>query len=99
MLTYLQNIEKAKKDIEKLEQDAEAANAAASSAPANRRGPRQDRSKKIAQKDAGIDDSAREVNVNADAVDEAEKEGESDAAKDLKAAKLEESAQPDVATA
>ena len=89
MLTRFQNIEKAKKEIEKLEQDAEASAAAAASAPATKRGPRQDRSKKASQKDAGIDDAARETNVDAEAVEDAEKDGAADAEKEVKAVKAE----------
>lgn len=94
---FIQNIEKAKKEIEKLEQDATEASAAAP--PQKARGQRNDRSKKVNQKDAGIDDSAREVNVDADEVREAEKNGVADAAKELEATKIEDQQSADVATA
>lgn len=51
------------------------------------------------QKDVGIDDSAREVNVDADAVADDEKNGVADAAKELKAASLEDKQNEEVATA
>lgn len=92
----LQNIEKAKKEIEKLDQEADAAVAAP---PPKARGQRQDRSKKVNQKDAGVDDAAREVNVDADEVQDAEKNGVADATKELEAAKIEDSQTEDVATA
>lgn len=92
-----QNIEKAKKEIEKLEQDATEASAAAP--PQKSRGARNDRSKKVNQKDAGIDDSAREVNVDADEVRDAEKNGVADATKELEATKIEDQQNDEVATA
>lgn len=97
MLIYFQNVEKAKKDIEKLEKEAE--EASASAAPPARNGPRQDRSKKATQKDAGVDDSGREVDVDAEAVQQDEKDASADVARDLKAAKLEHAQTEDVATA
>lgn len=68
----------------------EAASASTSAPPVRSRGPRTDRSKKANMKDVGIDDSGREVNVDADAVEEDEKEGIADAKKELKASKLED---------
>lgn len=94
---YIQNIEKAKKEIEKLEQEATEASAVAP--PQKSRGQRNDRSKKVNQKDAGIDDSAREVNVDAEAVQEAEKDGVADATKELEATKIEDPENDKVATA
>lgn len=93
----IQNIEKAKKEIEKLEQEATEASAVAP--PQKFRGQRNDRSKKVNQKDVGIDDSAREVNVDADDVRQAEKDGVSDAAKELEATKIEDQQNDEVATA
>lgn len=87
----MQNIEKAKQEIEKLEKEAdEAAAASASAPPARTRAPRQDRSKKANLKDAGVDESGREVNVDAEAVREDEKDGAADAKKELKASKIED---------
>lgn len=91
------NIEKAKKEIEKLEQ--EAAEASAVAPPQKARGQRNDRSKKVNQKDVGIDDSAREVNVDAEAVQDAEKDGVADATKELEATKIEDQENDEVATA
>lgn len=93
----IQNIEKAKKDIEKLEQDASEASATAP--PQKPRGQRNDRGKKGSQKEVGIDDSAREVNVDADEVREAEKDGVADATKELEATKIEDQQNDEVATA
>lgn len=93
----MQNIEKAKKEIEKLEQDA--TEAAATAPPQKARGQRNDRSKKVNQKDVGIDGSARDVNVDADAVQEGEKNGVADAAKELEATKIEDQQNDEVATA
>ena len=88
-----QNISKAQAEIDRLE--TEAANAPADAPPANRsRGPRQDRSKKVAQKDAG---------VNVDTTAEAEREQEQDAVKDvekeMKATKIEDKENADLVTA
>lgn len=80
------NIEKAQKEIEKLEQEADAA----VTAPPPKRAPRQDRGKKVNQKEAGIDNEGREVNVDAEAVQDAEKDAANDAAKELEAAKIED---------
>ncbi|KAK5937328.1 multicopy suppressor of BFA (Brefeldin A) [Knufia obscura] len=90
------NIEKAKKEIEKLEQEAETSAAAPAPRP---RGQRQGQSKKVNQKDAGVDDAAREVNVDAGEVQEAEKNGVDDATNDLEAAKIEDSETKDVVAA
>lgn len=46
-----------------------------------------------------MDDSAREVNVDAEAVREAEKDGVADATQELKAAKIEDTENEEVATA
>jgi len=92
----MQNIEKAKKEIEKLDQEAEAS---ATATPPKPRGQRQDRSKKVNQKDVGIDDAGRDVNVDANEVREAENNGVADATKDLAAAKLEDSEDKDSASA
>ncbi|KAK5071289.1 multicopy suppressor of BFA (Brefeldin A) [Lithohypha guttulata] len=93
------NVEKAKQEIERLEQEAEAASSAASTAPPAKRGPRQDRSKKANMKDAGVDDSGREVNVDADAVAKDEKDATADVAEELKATKIEDADNEEVATA
>jgi len=90
----MQNIEKAKKDIEKLDQEAESS---AAVTPPKPRGQRQDRSKKVNQKDVGIDDAGRDVNVDADEVREAENNGVADATKDLEAAKIEDAENKDSA--
>lgn len=92
----MQNVEKARKEIEKLDQEAEASAAAP---PPKARTQRLNGSKKVNQKDAGIDDAAREVNVDAGEVQEAEKNGVADATKDLEAAQIEDSESKDVVTA
>lgn len=46
-----------------------------------------------------MDDSAREVNVSAEAEKEAEKDGVADATEELKAAKIEDTENEKVATA
>lgn len=97
MLTEWQNIEKAKAEIAKLEREASEASSM-SSAP-RARGTRTDRGKKTGQKDAGIDNSAREVNVDADQVRKEEHNGVADAAHDLKNASLEDKENVGVATA
>lgn len=50
-------------------------------------------------KDAGVDDSAREVNVDADAVAKDEKDATADVAEELKATKIEDAENEEVATA
>lgn len=65
----------------------------------SRPGGRRDKAKKVAQKDAGIDDSGREVNVDAEAQREQEKDAVADATKELKEAKIEDKENDEVATA
>lgn len=91
----MQNIEKAQKEIEKLEQEAEAS----AIAPPPKRAPRQDRGKKINQKDAGVDDAGRDVNVDADAVQQDEKDAATDVTSEMKATKIEDAENGDAVTA
>jgi hypothetical protein len=77
---HFQNIEKAKKEIEKLEQEAVEASAASSSGTG-----RQNRAKKVAVKDALVNGP-----VDAEGELAQEQDGVADAAKDLKEAKLED---------
>ena len=51
------------------------------------------------QKDAGIDDSAREVNVDAEQVREDEKDGVADATKDFENAKIEDAETKEISSA
>jgi hypothetical protein len=81
----IQNIEKAKKEIEKLEKEADEASAAA---PAT--SGRRDRGKKTAQ---------ASVEPTAEAQQEQEKNAANDVAEELKAAKIEDSNGPEVASA
>ena len=81
-----QNIEKAKKEIEKLEQEATEASASASV-----RAGRTDRAKKVALKNTG---------VNGDPSAEAEEEQDvADVSKELKATKIEDEETVEVETA
>lgn len=82
MLTFAQNVDKAKKEIEKLEQEAvETSNTASSSGPTGR----QNRAKKVSAKDASANGP-----VSAESEQIQEKDGVADATKDLAEAKLED---------
>ncbi|OQV01849.1 hypothetical protein CLAIMM_07140 [Cladophialophora immunda] len=77
------NIEKAKKDIEKLEQEAlEASNTTPST---NARSGRHNHAKKVAAKDAGVNGS-----VSAEGEEAQEKDAVADATKELQEAKIED---------
>ena len=76
----LQNIEKAKKEIEKLEQEATEAPSSSGVKPG-----RQTHAKKVALKDAGVN-----VTLSAEAEQAQEKDGVADATKELKDAKIED---------
>lgn len=77
-----QNVEKAKKEIEKLEQ--EAATAESSSTPAVRAG-RQNHAKKVSSKDTGVNGE-----VSAEGELAQEKDAVADVTKELKEAKIED---------
>lgn len=82
----MQNIEKAKKEIERLEKEAAEA-PAESSEP---KGRRTDKAKKVALKNAGDDAQAER---------EQEKDASADVTEELKDASLEEKETPEIATA
>ncbi|EXJ86740.1 hypothetical protein A1O3_03694 [Capronia epimyces CBS 606.96] len=88
------NIEKAKKEIEKLEQ--EAAESSNTSPPSKNggRGGRTDRAKKIALKNSGVNGD-----VSAEAEEAQEKDAVADVTKELKEAKIEDKENEAVATA
>lgn len=93
MLTTTQNIEKAKKEIEKLEKEAEDA-AAATPDPSASRG-RRNQARKPALKETGVNGGG----PTAEAEEAAEKGALEDATKDLKEASLEDKKNTAVETA
>ncbi|KIX03476.1 uncharacterized protein Z518_07029 [Rhinocladiella mackenziei CBS 650.93] len=87
------NIEKAKKEIEKLEHEAAESSNASPPPKAGPKGGRFDRAKKTALKDSGVNGG-----VSAEGEEAQEKDAVADAAKELKEAKIEDKENEEVAT-
>ena len=89
-----QNIEKAQKEIDRLEAEAAEATAAAPPAKPSAYSGRQDKSNKVSQKDAGAN-----VDIPAEAELDQEEDAVADVAKEMKATSIEDKENQDVATA